>query len=130
MILTNYNNYQRKKNLCFLIPDKDWGLQPNTLLPKVTLFENIFIEGTQNFVLLLSFLMIVKTMSPFIKINPIVNRLTDPIIKISKNIIDFDNNNYQVAFTSIFLTYIMTVSAAFGKELEQNKKYKIFNLRI
>ena len=118
MILANYYNYQRRKNLCFLMPDKNWAFQSNTLLPKVTLFENIFLEGIQNFVFILSCFMVAKTLSPFININPIVYRFTDPIIKFSKNIINFDNNYYQVAFTSIFLTYISTITAAFAKELK------------
>lgn len=82
------------------------------------LFENFFIDGIQNFVILASLLLINRTIYGN-NTNKLIIRLTDPLINLSKNIINFDNFRYQIGFSAAILTYITTISGVAAKDIKK-----------
>lgn len=119
MLVLNNNlrlPYIRRNNLCFMLHDTNEmiGIARNS---KVALFENVFLEGVQNFVLISTLLLLARTLPNTTPPKAIV-RVTDPIINFSKKFIKIDNYYFQIAITSAMLTYISTIAGVAAVELK------------
>ena len=117
MLVLNNNlrlPYIRRNNLCFMLHDTNEmiGIARNS---KVSLFENVFLEGVQNFVLISTLLLLARTLPNTTPPKAIV-RVTDPIINFSKKFINFDNYYFQIGLSSAFLTYISTIAGVAAME--------------
>ena len=99
-----------KNNMCFVIQNTNEliDMRKNT---HIKLFENIFVEGIQNAVLIGTLMLLLRVIP---NSNPpkVIVKLTEPIINLSKKIINFDNYYYQIGMTSSLLTYIASSVAA------------------
>jgi hypothetical protein len=125
-----------KNNMCFVIQNTNEliDMRKNT---HIKLFENIFVEGIQNAVLIGTLMLLLRVIP---NSNPpkFIVRLTEPIINLSKKIINFDNYYYQIGLSSSLLTYIAgsvaAVSAATSAAIIENKyadcKTKLLNSTI
>lgn len=117
-MINNLNFYLKKKNnlCCYITPDNPWYLHTKALVP-LSLhnnFEIIFIDGIKNFIFISSILLIIRTTN-INNTNPLIKSITDPIINLSKKIIDFKDVPYfQIAFTSCFLTFYFNLAEAYG----------------
>jgi hypothetical protein len=120
MLLLNNNMilrpYQKKKNLCFMMHDTNEliGIPRNS---NIVLFEGVFLEGIQNFVLISTLLLLTRTLPNLTPPKAII-KITDPIINLSKKIIKIDNYYFQIAITSAMLTYISTIAGVAAVELK------------
>jgi len=120
MLLLNNNMilrpYQKKKNLCFMMHDTNEliGIPRNF---NIVLFEGVFLEGIQNFVLISTLLLLTRTL-PNVTPPKAIIKITDPIINLSKKIIKIDNYYFQIAITSAMLTYISTIAGVAAVELK------------
>jgi hypothetical protein len=120
MLLLNNNMilrpYQKKKNLCFMMHDTNEliGIPRNS---NIVLFEGVFLEGIQNFVLISTLLLLTRTL-PNVTPPKAIIKITDPIINLSKKIIKIDNYYFQIAITSAMLTYISTIAGVAAVELK------------
>tara|TARA_B110000483_G_scaffold157793_1_gene187303 strand:- start:3424 stop:3783 length:360 start_codon:yes stop_codon:yes gene_type:complete len=117
MLILNNNirlPYMKQDNLCFMLSDTNEmiGIARNS---KVSLFENVFLEGVQNFVLISTLLLLARTLPNSVPPNGIV-RVTDPIINFSKKFINFDSYYYQIGMSSLLLTYISTIAGVAAME--------------
>lgn len=106
--------YQRRNNLCFMMQDTNEmiGISRNS---NIVLFEGIFLEGIQNFVLISTLLLLARTLPNTTPPKAII-KITDPIINFSKKIISFDNYYFQIAISSAMLTYISTIAGVAAAE--------------
>ena len=119
MLFNHYYNYQlKKKNLCFIMQNNNYDLIDSVKYSNLHSFENFFIDGIQNFVILASLLLINRTLYGN-NTNKLIIRLTDPLINLSKNIINFDNFRYQISFSAAILTYITTISGVAAKDIKK-----------
>ena len=117
MLVLNNNlrlPYIRRNNLCFMLHDTNEmiGIARNS---KVALFENVFLEGVQNFVLISTLLLLARTLPNTTPPKAIV-RVTDPIVNFAKKFINFDNYYFQIGLSSAFLTYISTIAGVAAME--------------
>ncbi len=106
--------FQKRNNLCFIMHDTNEmiGIPRNS---NIVLFEGIFLEGIQNFVLISTLLLLARTLPNTTPPKAIV-KITDPIINFSKKIINFDNYYFQIAISSAMLTYISTIAGVAAAE--------------
>ncbi len=106
--------YRKRNNLCFMLQDTNEliGIPRNS---NIALFENIVLDGVQNFVLISTILLLMRTIP---NANPpkAVIKLTDPIINFSKKFINFDNYYFQIGLSSALLTYITTIAGVAAAE--------------
>ncbi len=114
-----YNNmrlipFQKRNNLCFMMQDTNEliGIPRNS---NIVLFEGVFLEGIQNFVLISTLLLLARTLPNTTPPKAII-KITDPIINFSKKIISFDNYYFQIAISSAMLTYISTIAGVAAAE--------------
>ena len=116
--LNNFNKFPIKKNnLCFIMQNNNNDMINNVKYNNIHLFQNFFIEGVQNFVIIASLLLINRTLYGN-NTNKIIIKLTDPLINLSKNIINFDNFSYQIALSAGILTYITTISGVAANDIK------------
>ena len=108
-----------RHNLCYMIPDKQWFLNENTLLPKHNYFEQIIVDGIENALFISSILMfsrfILGQNSPLI-----INKLTTPILNLSKKIMDFNSPPIQFAVATSFISLFLGIDLAVGYEKKSN----------
>lgn len=124
MLVLNNNlrlPYIRRNNLCFMLHDTNEmiGIARNS---KVALFENVFLEGVQNFVLISTLLLLARTLPNTTPPKAIV-RVTDPIINFSKKFINFDNYYFQIGLSSAFFNIYINNS---GCSSNGKKKITIY----
>ena len=82
----------------------------------IVLFEGVFLEGIQNFVLISTILLLARTLPNTTPPKAII-KITEPIINLSKKIINFQDNYYfQIAISSAMLTYISTIASVAAAE--------------
>jgi len=119
MLFNHHYNYKfKKKNLCFIMQNNNYDIIDSVKYSNLHSFENFFIDGIQNFVILASLLLINRTLYGN-NTNKLIIRLTDPLINLSKNIINFDNFRYQISFSAAILTYITTISGVAAKDIKK-----------
>ena len=110
----------KRHNMCFMLQDTNEmiGIPRNS---NIVMFENIFLDGVQNFVLLSTIMLLMRTIP---NANPpkIVVKITNPIINMSKKFINFDNYYFQIGLTSALLTYVTTIAGVAA--METPKKYE------
>lgn len=106
--------FQKRNNLCFMMHDTNEmiGIPRNS---NIVLFEGVFLEGIQNFVLISTLLLLARTLPNTTPPKAII-KITDPIINFSKKIINFDNYYFQIAISSAMLTYISTIAGVAAAE--------------
>ena len=97
--------------------NNNYDLIDNIKHNNLHLFENFFIDGVQNFVIIASLLLINRTLYGN-NTNKLIIKLTDPLINLSKNIINFDNFSYQIALSAGILTYITTISGVAANDIK------------
>jgi len=118
MLLQNnmiHMHFQKRKGLCFMIHDTNEliGIPRNS---NIVLFEGVFLEGIQNFVLISTILLLARTLPNTTPPKAII-KITEPIINLSKKIINFQDNYYfQIAISSAMLTYISTIASVAAAE--------------
>ena len=104
----------KRHNMCYMLQDTNnmRGIPRHT---NIVIFENIFLDGVQNFVLLSTIMLLMRTIP---NANPpkIVEKITNPIINMSKKFINFDNYYFQIGLTSALLTYITTIAGVAAME--------------
>jgi len=115
IILKNYNPYYRNNNICYIMQNNNYDLIDNTKYNNINIFENIFLDGIQNFVIISSVLLINRTLYGN-NTNKIIIKLTNPLINLSKKIINFNNISYQISFSSAILAYMTIISGVSAKE--------------
>tara|TARA_B100000795_G_C22804007_1_gene443702 strand:+ start:590 stop:943 length:354 start_codon:yes stop_codon:yes gene_type:complete len=98
----------KRHNICFTLQDTNEliGISRNA---NIAMFENIFLDGVQNFVLLSTIMLLIRTI-PNATTPKIVVKITDTIINMSKKIINFENYYFQIGLTSALLTYVTTIA--------------------
>jgi len=120
-----------KKNLCFVLQNSNELIDVRRNA-NIKLFENIFVEGLQNFVLIGTLMLLLRVI-PNSSPPKIIIKITEPIINLSKKFINFDNYYYQIGLSSSLLTYIASsvaaVSAATSAAIIENK-YADYKLNI
>jgi hypothetical protein len=128
-----YNNmrlipFQKRNNLCFMMQDTNEliGIPRNS---NILLFEGVFLEGIQNFVLISTLLLLARTLPNTTPPKAII-KITDPIINFSKKIISFDNYYFQIAISSAMLTYISTIAGVAAAEPKTKSAAKPANTSI
>lgn len=107
--------YQRRNNLCFMLQDTNEliGIPKNS---NIALFENVFLDGVQNFVLVSTIFLLMRTI-PNANTPKAILKITDPLINFSKKFINFQDNYYfQIGLSSALLTYISTIAGAAAAE--------------
>lgn len=106
--------YRKRNNLCFMLQDTNEliGIPRNS---NIALFENVVLDGVQNFVLISTILLLIRTIP---NTNPpkAVIKITDPIINFSKKFINFDNYYFQIGLSSALLSYITTIASVAAVE--------------
>lgn len=120
--------FQKRNNLCFMMQDTNEmiGIPRSS---NIVLFEGIFLEGIQNFVLISTLLLLARTLPNTTPPKAII-KITDPIINFSKKIISFDNYYFQIAISSAMLTYISTIAGVAAAEPKPPKPPKPANTSI
>ena len=120
-----------KKKLCFVLQNSNELIDVRRNA-NIKLFENIFVEGLQNFVLIGTLMLLLRVI-PNSRPPKIIIKITEPIINLSKKFINFDNYYYQIGLSSSLLTYIASsvaaVSAATSAAIIENK-YDDYKLNI
>jgi len=125
MLILNNNlrlpSYNKKNNLCFMLHDTNEliGIPRNS---NIVLFESIFLEGIQNFVLMSTIFLLARTLPNTTPPKAII-KITDPIINFSKKFINFDNYYFQIGISSAMLTYISTIAGVAAIEQKNYTKY-------
>lgn len=123
------NNIKRPHICCYMIPDRAWYINENTLLAKHSNIEQIIVDGIENYLFITSLLIFSRFM--IVPNNQIINKLTDPMINLSKKIMNFNNFPLQIAFSMSTITLLMGIDSVLGIEKKKNiNKKDEYNKKI
>ena len=117
MLILNNNfrlPYQKSNNMCFMIQNTN-DMVGISKTVNIVLCESILLDGIQNLVLITTILLLIRNI-PNNNTPKQIIKLTDPIIKLSKKIIDFDNYYFQVGMSSALLIYISAIAGVGAME--------------